>query len=275
MIRTTRLTMLSCLCVALVNASCAGRSEPGVSGQTATGGSAQDANAAGASADEADASVGLPPTSSLFLMFDDMDHDCPGIHAAGAAFFWTLGRFGSGIGNWFSAGGDAFVEDIIPPRGDSLRARHVQGDKLTSGDDLFVQLMHPQDYPVNLSPFAGIAFWARLTSPSGRLIVSLRDGNSSSGLDFLGAESTASPWFAQSLAVSAQWERFILLFDDFRQGVVSGNSSGRTLDTSAVTDIHFVAGLGGESFDVWIDDLAMLCRGVCPPVQPLPICSGM
>jgi len=65
-----------------------------------------------------------------------------------------------------------------------------------------------------------------------------------------------------------------LLFDDFRQGVVSGNSSGRTLDASAITDIHFVAGLGGESFDLWIDDLAMLCRGLCPQVLPLPMCAG-
>jgi hypothetical protein len=56
-----------------------------------------------------------------------------------------------------------------------------------------------------------------------------------------------------------------LLFDDFHDGVLSGASSGQPLALTAITSFDFVVGLGAESFDLWIDDLALLCRGACPP----------
>jgi len=71
------------------------------------------------------------------------------------------------------------------------------------------------------------------------------------------------------VAVAYQWQRFVLLFDDFHQGVLSGSSSGRALDIAAVTNIDFVVGLGGEFFDLLIHDLTLLCRGVYP-VAPRP-----
>ena len=74
-------------------------------------------------------------------------------------------------------------------------------------------------------------------------------------------------YFAQRIAVSDQWERFILLFDDFRQGVIGGNTSGLPLAANAISTIDFVVGLDGESFDLWIDALALLCRGVCQPAH--------
>jgi hypothetical protein len=211
------------------------------------------------------------PTSSLFLMIDDMEDPKPGVPSAppgSASFHWPLGPFG----NWFfgSAGndwlsgphGDAFAQEIDPPRGDSKNARHVSGDGLAGGNDLLAQLKHPSNDPVDLGAYSGISFWARLSSSSGRLIVGLGQNN---GGRFLAAESTQSPYFAQRIAVSDQWERFILLFDDFRQGVIGGNTSGLPLAANAISTIDFVVGLDGESFDLWIDDLALLCRGVCQP----------
>jgi hypothetical protein len=217
--------------------------------------------------DGGSADTSLASTSSLFLLIDDME-DAPRMGfpprpPGGAGFWWPLGP----LGNWFltSAGtdlsaphGDAMAASIVPPRGESLKARRVQGDGLANGLDLFAQLNHPTQGPVDLRPYSGVSFWARLSSPSGRLIVSLGHGES-----FLAAESTQSPYFAQSVAVSDQWERFILLFDDFRQGVVSGNTSGLPFATNAIETIDFIVGLNGESFDLWIDDLALLCRGVC------------
>jgi hypothetical protein len=41
----------------------------------------------------------------------------------------------------------------------------VQGDKLANGVDLWVQLVHPQNTPVDFNAYAGLSFWARLTSP--------------------------------------------------------------------------------------------------------------
>jgi hypothetical protein len=242
---------------------------------------------------QGEASLVTPTTSSGFLLIDDMEHDCA--RADGAAFFWSVGTAG-GLGNWFfrSASdmppsnanlppamtsfpfGDAFVEPIVPPRGSSTLARHVRGVGVWTAVDLLAQLNHPSQGPVDLSAFAGIAFWARLTSPSGRLIAFLRDQDPFSGpQDFFPAEFTSSPWFAQSVAASSQWQHFILLFNDFRQGIVSGNASGRALHTNAITTIDFVTGFDGEAFDLWIDDLAVLCRGSCPTVPPGPLpCSG-
>ena len=239
--------------------------DPGDPGQGGASGVAPGLDAGKASApDGGSADTSLTPTSSLFLMIDDME-DGRGRPSGDAGFFWRYG-----LGNWFqgSAGtdsfaynGDALAASIVPPRGDSLRARRVKSGGLSSGLDLFAQLNHPTGAPVDLHLYSGVSFWARLSSVSGRLIVGLGQNNQG---EFLIAESTQSPDFAQSVSVSDQWEHFILLFDDFRQGVVSGNNSGLPLATNAIKTIDFVVGLNGEAFDLWIDDLSLLCRGVCP-----------
>jgi len=43
--------------------------------------------------------------------------------------------------------------------------------------------------------------------------------------------------------------------------------SGGVTAADAVSTIDLVVGLNRETFDLWIDDLALLCRGVCraPP----------
>jgi hypothetical protein len=39
----------------------------------------------------------------------------------------------------------------------------------------------------------------------------------------------------------------------------------RPLNLARINSIHFIAGTGGVRFDLWIDDLALICRGICPP----------
>jgi hypothetical protein len=245
--------------------------DPGDPGQGGASGMTPGLDAGKTSAPEDDggsADASLAPTSSLFLMIDDMEDrrsdGYPPPPPGGAGFFWRYG-----LGNWFqgSAGtdssayhGDAVAASIVPPRGASLKARRVQSGGLSNGLDLYAQLNHPTGAPVDLHLYSGVSFWARLSSASGRLIVGLGQNY---GGPFLTAEATQSPFFAQNVAVSEQWEHFILLFDDFRQGVVSGNTSGLPLATNAISRIDFVVGLNGEAFDLWIDDLALLCRGVC------------
>jgi len=276
-------TTLACVCIAVVSAGCGGVERGTPVQADRAGGSTQDA-AGGASTGDAaaDGSGGLPSTSSLFRTIDDMQAH-PGLPtipgpSPSASFWWILGP----LGNWFFGsagadpgprGGDALASDAFPPARRSCQpgacwSRHVQGDQLSNGVDMTAQLRHPSNEPVDLRSYAGVAFWARLASPSGRLVVTLKD-TGTSAQSFLVAESSPSPWFAQSVAVADQWQRFVLLFDDFHQGVLSGSSSGRALDLAAVTNIDFVVGLGGESFDLLIHDLALLCRGVCP-VAPCP-----
>jgi len=247
--------------------------DPGDPGQGGASGMTPGLDAGKPGVQENDAGPDASPasTASLFLLIDDMEDvrrdGFPPPPPGGAGFWWRYG-----LGNWFlgSAGtdssaphGDAIAANIVPPRGDSLKARRVQSGGLSNGLDLLAQLNHLSGAPVDLHLYSGVSFWARLSSASGRLIVGLGHGG-----PFLTVEATQSPFFAQSIAVSDQWEHFILLFDDFRQGVVSGNTSGLPLATNAISTIDFVVGLNGEAFDLWIDDLSLLCRGVCQTSPP-------
>jgi hypothetical protein len=212
----------------------------------------------------------LPPAASLFLTIDNMEtrDDLPTLPPDSGGFWWPLGDFG-GLGNWFFGSidgdgapgpqGDAFSDDIVPPRGDSRRARHLKSPGAGGGTDLYAQLKHPTNGPVDLSPYLGISFWAKLNSPSHRLLVSFRDNHGGSLL----TSPSIDAHFSQTLLVSEQWQRFILLFDDFHQGIMTGTGADKQFTPNAVSTIDFVVGLDGESSDLWVDDLALLCRGVC------------
>jgi hypothetical protein len=113
----------------------------------------------------------------------------------------------------------------------------------------------------------GIAFWARLTGGGQKLFVAVRDQATAPTQppdDVFAGDVNGSPWFVQRLTVSSEWQRFVLLFDDFQPGAASPVKPTRALDTSAVISIDFQTGVGGSTFDLWIDDLAVLCRGECP-----------
>lgn len=196
------------------------------------------------------------PMANSFQLIDDMDHTDPGLPslpADSAAFFWRSPT-STGLGNWFLSSlgeriHDALPDSIVPPRGDSKKASHVSGGNFERGADLWAQLDHPAGHAVDLRAYAGIAFWARLTSSSGKLVVAINDR---AGVDYFAAEASASPLPTRTLAVSDQWQQFVLPFGDFG------------LDAPAVVSIDFVVGGGGETFDLWIDDLALSCRGACP-----------
>ena len=197
----------------------------------------------------------VQPPASLFQMIDDMDHTnnaFPDPPSPTSAFFWGSST-SVHIGNWFVSSlggidGDAHIDAIIPSRGESKKACHMSGSMLERGADLWAQLDHPIGRPVDLGAYAGIAFWARLNSPSSKLVIAIDDRI---GGGFFTAQASRAPLPAQTIAVADQWEHVVLLFDDFG------------LDPSGVVSIDFVVGDGGESFDLWIDDLALLCRGFC------------
>jgi hypothetical protein len=54
------------------------------------------------------------------------------------------------------------------------------------------------------------------------------------------------------VSVSETWTQFVVRFDEL------------SLDLTAVSSIDFVVGGRSESLDLWVDDLAFLCRGSCP-----------
>lgn len=174
---------------------------------------------------------------------------------ATGGFFWGgCGDGGWRIGNWFVTSDrqrDAFSREIEPPRDTSTKAHGVTGADFATGVVLWVQLDHPSGRPVKLSGCSAMSFWARLESPSRRVVVALNDGSRASGL--LDGWSTLP---SRTLDVGADWKEFVLPFESFSQGVVA--------DEPSIASIEFFVGNGGEKFDLWIDDLALVCSGGCP-----------
>jgi len=208
-----------------------GTSCGGKTSSTATG-SNPGTNAGTVPADSAAAE----PIACSPIKIDDMEESFgpPG----GGAFIWS-----KGIGNWFyDKGKDAVSEDIVPPRGDSKKARHLDG---LSGTGLLCQLNHPLNAPVDLSSYSGVTFWARLASPGGQLVVTIKGQDTAAGTE---------P-FTQDAIVTDTWQAVDLPFAGFRQA-----TSSSPLAANAVADFDFtIVGVG--AFDLWIDDLAL----VCPP----------
>jgi hypothetical protein len=171
-------------------------------------------------------------------------------------FFWGgCGDAGWRIGNWFLTSDrqrDAFPRTIDPPRDTSTSARGATGADFPAGVVLWVQLDHPLNRAVSLTGCSGMNFWARLESPTGRVVVALNDGSHGSGL--LDGRSVLP---SRALAVGRDWQEFKLPFESFPIESLSA-------DGLSVASIEFFVGDGGESFDLWIDDLVLVCSGACP-----------
>lgn len=164
-----------------------------------------------------------------------------------AAVFWRSPGGGWKIGNWFwSADGvhDVGLTPIEPPRDGSTDARHIRGSGFPRGVVLWLELDHPNRNVIDLRPYTGLTFWARLSSSSGTLDVLLNEDSRAP------AAGTGSPIL--SVAIGNDWQEVTLSFE----------ALGAREARAASIDFH--VGDGGESFDLWIDDLAFLCDGICP-----------
>jgi hypothetical protein len=180
-------------------------------------------------------------------LIDDADHtDGSRAVVPGSAFIWSRG-----LGNWFVSAPlpdgytrDATVAEIVPPRGESLKAYRVEDSDRVRGVDLWAQLSHPTWKAVDLRDYAGITFWAKLVGGGGRLTVGVNPG-----VSYFDAPDEVP---SLELTLSADWQQFSLPFAAF--GV----------DPDAVASFDFIVGEGGDAFDFWLDDLAFLCYAECP-----------
>src|SRR5260370_4590983 len=76
-----------------------------------------------------------------------------------ASFFWRWG-----LGNWFVTKSDGVHRDASLDVVDGARAYKASGDGQGVSVALWAQLNHPLGAPVDLSPYSGISFDARLTT---------------------------------------------------------------------------------------------------------------
>jgi hypothetical protein len=180
---------------------------------------------------------------------DDVDHTGaaqPAGPPGSSAFFWR-----GGLGNWFVSFSDgpyrdASVDAVVPPRGESQKAYHVTETTRGTAVDLWAQLQHPQGAGVDLSSYTAVSFWARLYSPGAELTVAFGANGQFSRVD------SEAPVAHKVVSLSEDWTEFVVRFDEVR------------LDPTSVSSIDFVVGGRDGSFDLWVDDLAFLCKGTCP-----------
>jgi hypothetical protein len=193
------------------------------------------------------ATIGSEAPTQVELV-DDVDHSDTtrgAVPEDSSAFIWSRG-----IGNWFVSTDDGSVRDAksdvaTSERSVNNRAYHAGKTQPGAVVDLWAQLDHPSGRSIDLSGYSGFAFWARVDGNSGQLSVALsRNGHVTSANPSL--PSMSGPLFD----VSSEWQQFTIVFSDF--------------DGSAVSSIDFVLGPSEAAFDLWIDDLALACRGSCP-----------
>jgi hypothetical protein len=178
------------------------------------------------------------------------------------------------LGSWFAAINyaagraplplDRLIEPVVPPRGTSQKACHLKAGQYEDGVDLFVDF-HPisgkPDFNhADLRAYSGLAFWAR-SDANNLLVVAVADGLVDVQDEFWKAEFERNPWPSRQLMLTRTWQRYVLLFEDFRAGLPG---QGRAVDPAAINSFHFLAGVGSMAVDFWIDDVALLCRGACP-----------
>jgi hypothetical protein len=170
-------------------------------------------------------------------------------------FFWRgCGEGSWRVGNWWITSDgqhDALPREIDPPRDDSTEARGAHGADFVAGVVLWVELDHPRTSPVRLSGCSALSFWARLESLSGRVVVALNDGSRGSGL--LDGRATLP---SRTLDVDPGWQKFVLPFESFP-------TERPAVNDLSLASIEFFVGDGGEAFDLWIDDLALVCSAGC------------
>jgi hypothetical protein len=162
------------------------------------------------------------------------------------------------------------IRPVSVARGASLRAATMHGDALEDGADLFVDFhplpLDPANFNhVDFSAYTGIAFWARSANAGQIFLVAAKDDQIPIDNEEFWAAETAGqhPWFAIQQTLSDRWQRYEIRFGQLKQGVIAGGPTTRSLHAGALNSIHFVIGVGGKPFDLWIDDLILTCDAGC------------
>ena len=167
--------------------------------------------------------------------------------------FWMT-SFGAGqpVG-----GPEAPTDEIDPPREGSRRAARLVGNARRG-----MELNWHHHFDVGQA-FQAVRFWARSDSSAGlTLVVAF---TTSMGRHYQMDLAAGRPWKTTEARLDSGWRLFELPFDQFRAsglGIPIPMFGGGT----EATVLHFLVlpQSGKAPLDLWIDDVAFVCRGVCP-----------
>jgi hypothetical protein len=191
----------------------------------------------------------------------------------------TVPKVGDRGGHWIivgtrTTGGKHNPEPItttppLPPRAGSTLALHYWGTGETQAGIGIGFNDYPQPpRPVNASGDIGVTFWARADDTNAwYLLIGDRTTTPPGGLCGVDGGGACYDDFGSSLDLTSEWKQFTLLFKDLVPGQLGFGAHGPALDTTTVYGLSFkTAGGTADTFDIFIDDLAFVCKK--PDCQP-------
>jgi hypothetical protein len=207
-------------------------------------------------------------------MIDDLEHTGKAIPTVG-----------SRTGHWVivgtrTTGGKHNPEPITtspttPPRAGSTLAMHYFGTgEDQAGIGVGFNDFLPTPTPVNASGDTGVTFWARAGDTndplvSWYLLLGDRTTTPAGGLCGVGGAGACFDDFGYALDLTSDWKKYTVPFADLVPGQLGFGAHGPALDATTLFSVAFkTAGTPADTFDIWIDDLALLCRSSdCRPIE--------
>ena len=160
------------------------------------------------------------------------------------------------------------MSELDPPRSGSHFAARSYGDGFNNwGAGIGFELYSHKAY--DLSPYAGITFWARRAPDTDSLLrFAVADAATTPrGGQCNEAEMQCNDFFGNDLTLSTTFQRYSFTWDELTQRGWS-QMHPAALDTSEVYGVRFQVDPDEDAegrhirapFDFWIDDVALLCH---------------
>jgi hypothetical protein len=225
----------------------------------------------GAQAGAAGAGGGTVPVQLVLEPLDDMEDGNAFVLAAGERNgHWDVSNDGTpGATQAPPAASFVMAEITDGARPDSHFAAYTQGSGFKGwGAVLTVSMITWPDYAetptYDASAYAGISFYAKVGAGSDTTLrvryvgaqTDDRGGQCTPGGDITTA---CFDHFFRDVKVSQEWQRFDLLFSDFRQAGVGKQFPSIDLQTMYALEFFFPGrkSTAGNAFELWVDDLAL------------------
>lgn len=188
-------------------------------------------------------------------LIDDFEDGNSQVAPAGGrtGYWWTAH---DNLGSAFSVPQGAFS----PADGgaESTKAIHVAGTTATGSNDAWgvefgTNFLVEKGALYDASKYAGISFKAKASAPT-KLRVNLGDVNTHADA---GACNTCWNHFRQDFTLTDAWQTYTMRYSDLKQRDGWGDPRPKHLTPDKLVSVSFAVD-GGQTFDVWIDDVRFL-----------------